>query len=70
MNAYEMRIDQLNFNTTASYDNISAFSIGHESCIIKFFKVIQNPILLKFLEKQKQSESRFESLLRLFLKNI
>ncbi len=54
MNSYEMRIDQLNFNTTASYDNISAFSIGHESCIIKFFKVIQNPILLEFVERQKK----------------
>lgn len=55
MNAYEMRIDQLNFNTAAKYENISAFSIGHESCIIKFFKVIQNPILLKFLEGQKNA---------------
>ena len=55
MNAYEMRIEQLNFNTTAIYDNIQAFSIGHESCIIKFFKVIQNPILLEFVEKQKNA---------------
>lgn len=54
MNAYEMRINQLRFNTAASYDNISAFSIGHESCITKFFKVIQNPILLKFVEGQKK----------------
>lgn len=50
-----MRIDQLNFNTTAIFDNIQAFSIGHESCIIKFFKVIQNPILLKFVERQKNA---------------
>lgn len=55
MNAYEMRIDQLNFDTTASYGSITAFSIGHESCIIKFFKVIQNPILLKFVERQKKT---------------
>lgn len=53
MNTYEMRIDQENFNTDINYDNIQAFSIGHESCILKFFRVIRNPSLLKFIEKEK-----------------
>ena len=52
MNTYEMRIDQLNFNTTETYNNIAAFSIGHESCIIKFFKVIRNQALLEFIKNQ------------------
>lgn len=55
MNAYEMRIDQLNFNTGADYGNIQSFSIGHESCILKFFKVIRNPGLRKFIEKEKNA---------------
>lgn len=53
VNTYEMRIDQLNFNIESNYSDIQAFSIGHESCIIKFFKMIKNPVLLEFLEKQK-----------------
>ena len=52
MNMYEMRIDQLNFDTTKIYNNIKSFSIGHESCIIKFFKVIQNEIFLEFIKNQ------------------
>lgn len=55
MSTYEMRIDQLNFNTSANYDNIQAFSIGHESCILKFFKVIRNPDLLKFIGQEKNA---------------
>lgn len=53
MTTYEMRIDRLNFNTDINYDNIQAFSIGHESCILKFFKVIRNNELLKFIDKEK-----------------
>lgn len=53
MSIYEMRIDQLNFDTGSNYNNIQAFSIGHESCILKFLKVIRNPDLLKFVENEK-----------------
>lgn len=52
MNTYEMRIDQLTFNTIGAYNNIEAFSIGHESCIIKFFKVIRDQVLLEFIKNQ------------------
>lgn len=55
MNAYEMRIDQLNFNTKENYSNIQTFSVGNESCVIKFFKVIQHPVLLDFLKRQKDA---------------
>lgn len=58
MNTYEMRIDRLNFNTNINYNNIQAFSIGHESCILKFFKIIRNPNLLKFIEKEKNMGKR------------
>lgn len=53
MNIYEMRIDRLNFDTNVNYDNVQAFSIGHESCILKFFKVIRHPDLRKFIEQEK-----------------
>jgi hypothetical protein len=52
---YEMRIDRLGFNVEKNYDNIQSFSIGHESCIIKFFKVIQQKNLLDFVKKQKKA---------------
>ncbi len=55
MNTYEVRIDQINFNTIADYSTVEAFSIGHESCILKFFKVIQEPSLLDFIKAQHQS---------------
>lgn len=48
-----MRIEQLNFNTEDDYNDIQAFSIGHESCIIKFLRIIRHTTLLDFLEKQK-----------------
>lgn len=55
MPAFEMRIDRLNFNTNENYSHIQAFSIGHESCIIKFFKIIQHPDFLDFVKKQKKN---------------
>lgn len=55
MSRYEMRIDQLNFHTEAEYDGIQSFSIGHESCILKFFRVIREPRLLDFIERQKNT---------------
>lgn len=58
MSHYEMRIDQLNFHTEAEYDDIQSFSIGHESCIVKFFKVIREPRLLDFVERQKKAGKR------------
>lgn len=54
MSTYEMRIDWLGFNTQKNYDNIQSFSIGHESCIIKFLMVIQQKNLLDFVKKQKK----------------
>lgn len=55
MSCYEMRIDQLNFHTEAKYDGIQSFSIGHESCVLKFIRVIRKPQLLEFAERQKKS---------------
>lgn len=55
MNTFEMRIDRLYFDTNSHYKNIQAFSFGHESCIIKFFKVIRNANLLQFLKSQKNA---------------
>lgn len=54
MSCYEMRIDRLNFDTEGDYDGIQSFGIGHESCILKFFRVIQEPQLLDFIERQKR----------------
>lgn len=53
MNLYEMRIDRFNFDTSENYDKYNSFSIGHESCIIKFFKIIQNTKFISFLQDQK-----------------
>ncbi len=55
MAALEMRIDRLNFDTTTDYNQIQSFSIGHESCIIKFFHIIQNETLLSFVKEQRQN---------------
>lgn len=55
MSTYEIRIDCLDFNTSKKYDEIQAFSIGHESCIIKFFKIIQQPTLQNFIKQQKNA---------------
>lgn len=56
MAALEMRIDRLNFDTTADYSHIQSFSIGHESCIVKFFKIIRHTNLLNFVNEQKKNE--------------
>ena len=55
MGTYEMRIDRLGFDIEQNYDTIQSFSIGHESCIIKFFKVIQQTDLLDFVRRQKEA---------------
>lgn len=55
MSRKEIRIDQLNFHTEDEYDGIQSFSIGHESCILKFFRVIREPRLLDFVERQKSA---------------
>lgn len=56
MSLLELRIDQMGFDTDAEYDDIYSFSIGHESCIIKFFKIIQDTTLLNFIKRQKGLE--------------
>ena len=53
MKIFEMRIDCFNFDITADYTKYESFSIGHESCILKFFQIIQNPKFIDFLKEQK-----------------
>lgn len=54
MKITEMRIDRYNFDITADYKKFNSFSIGHESCILKFFRIIQDPQFVNFLKKQKR----------------
>ncbi len=58
MSVFEMRIDQLGFDTEGVYHNIQSFSIGHESCILKFFMIIRNMKLLEFIKRQKDAEKQ------------
>lgn len=53
MRVNEMRIDRFSFNLTKDYKDFQSFSIGHESCIIKFFKIFQNNEYRRFLQTQK-----------------
>ncbi len=53
MSTYEVRIDRLGFDTEKKYDNIQTFSMGHESCILKFFMIMRQRNLLDFVKKQK-----------------
>lgn len=52
MNRLEMRIDRYSFDTERDYDRFDSFSIGHESCAVKFFHIIQQANLLEFLKEQ------------------
>lgn len=54
MSCCEMRIDRLDFPVETQYDEVQAFGIGHESCVVKFLKVIREPRLLEFAEGQKK----------------
>ena len=54
MSCCEMRIDQLNFHTEANYEGIQLFGIGHESCVLKFIRVIRDLQLLELAERQKK----------------
>lgn len=56
MKILEMRIDRLDFDITADYRKYESFSIGHESCILKFIQIIQNPQFIKFLMEQKKNK--------------
>lgn len=51
---YEMRIDRLGFDVNKSYHNISSFSIGHESCVVKFFEIFRREPLLQFVREQRE----------------
>lgn len=53
MKIKEMRIDKCSFDTNADYSSFESFSIGHESCIIKFLEIINNKDLCIFLQEQK-----------------
>jgi hypothetical protein len=50
-----MRIDQLNFPTEVEYDGIHAFGIGHESCVLKFIRIVREARLLEFAGRQRVS---------------
>ncbi len=62
MKITEMRIDRFNFDITADYKKYNSFSIGHESCIIKFFRIIRNPQFLYFLKEQKKKNKQIRIL--------
>ena len=51
---YEMRIDSLGFDVSKSYRNISSFSIGHESCVVKLFEIFRREPLLQFVREQRE----------------
>ena len=62
MKIFEMRIDCFNFDITADYTKYESFSIGHESCILKFFQIIQHPKFIDFLKEQKQCNKKIRIL--------
>lgn len=51
---YEIRIDSLGFDVSKSYRNISSFSIGHESCVVKLFEIFRREPLLQFVREQRE----------------
>ena len=55
MAAVEMRIDRLNFDLSGDYHHIQSFSIGHETCVLKFFQIIQHSDLLALAKEQIKS---------------
>lgn len=54
MSTYELRIDGSTFDPVENVDTIQAFSIGHETCAVKFLQVTCQKSHLDFLEAQRQ----------------
>lgn len=55
MSCRELRIDRMDFPAEADYGEVQSFGIGHESCVLKFIKVIRDPGLLEFAGRQKEA---------------
>lgn len=55
MSTFEIRIDGTGFRVEGNVGEIRAFSIGHETCAVKFLQVTHQKRLLDFLKTQKRA---------------
>lgn len=58
----EVRIDNRNFNVNADYSKYDSFSIGHESCIHKFWDIVNNKKNIEFLKVIKKEQKEIKLL--------
>lgn len=54
MSVKELRINKMRFAKEENYGDYQIFSIGSETCIIKFFKLVENQKLQEFLKNRKE----------------